>query len=225
MKRRRRCSDCGVEKPLTRAYFYTDKRRATGGRQSYMRVCKECHKERVRERRRRQKAEDPEGFRARHAAWNADWRRRNVERSRGYQKAYRERIRKDPQRWRAHLENQRISYRLRQERRGRPLEAIRPGAVPDVRGDGGLVPVAPLVPFVRAWLATLDLPEGDEGSSAVTQIGVQGRRWFDWRTGRATMIRFDVADRVIVALDLLPFDVWDDPDVLALWGIEVDVAA
>jgi hypothetical protein len=190
----------------------------------FMRVCRVCHIRRVNERAKRKREEDPEGMRAKQAEWQREWRARNTERSREYNRRYLARVRKDRAKWQARLEAQRIGYRLRAEREGRSLAEIGAGPTNDRERLRGFVTVAPLVPLVKAYIAAHardnDHDAGRNEAAALADLGLNSRRWYEWRKGKATYAHLELADAVLTGLGLHPWDVWEGDD-LNVWGVDL----
>lgn len=222
----RRCSACGQFKPADRA-FYQDRGR-------HMAVCKECHKRRVRERERRLK-ENPltrEKFLADRRRREKEWRARNPDRVRAARAASYERLRADPDRWQARLEDQRINYWLRLERAGKPLGQER--AEPEVY-QGNRLPVGPfrrrvLDPAYREarYVLDADRPGAPSAAGSVEQyvahlLGTSERRLWEWRNGG--YVSAELAERAWTELGLNWFDVYSPGDegyerACALFGEE-----
>ena len=217
----RRCSDCGEFQPTTEAFYRDRTRTAKTGRESFMRICKECHKRRVRERERRRK-DDPqqrERFIAERRRWQKDWRKRNRERVRRYWAAYYARLRRDPERWRAYLEDQRIDYRLRRERQGHPLADPGPGG----SKTGGMLPIGPFLrnvvePAYHEARFVLDAGRPGELKAAgsieeyvANLLGTHERQVWRWREESAA-VSAEVAERAWNALGLNWWDVYEPGD-------------
>jgi hypothetical protein len=67
---------------------------------------------------------DPERaaeYREKRNATQREWRHRNPEKGREYERRYKERLRADPDRYAAYIADQRITYKLRRERNGLPI--------------------------------------------------------------------------------------------------------
>ena len=73
------------------------------------------------------------------------------------------------------------------------------------------LPVAPLVARVEEWLrfnTPRDVWGNVQMEEAVGAIGINVRRWHEWRTGDALMVGVALADRVLTAIGLDWLDVW-----------------
>lgn len=182
----KRCRDCGVEKPLTE--FGKGWKRADGthGPDSY---CRPCRARRQRERRQALRS-TPEGLaksRADEARWKRAYYRRHRDQVMANQRAWWERVKADPERYRAHLENDRIDRALRRERQGLPPRGIRP-ARPRVVFDDPHVRL-PVAPFVE-WLATAHTAAADDSMK---------RRVFAYLHGESRHVAITAADAILTA--------------------------
>jgi len=213
----RRCSRCTAVKPLETG-FYVDEPAAKGMKR-WRYWCKTCDAKRSTEYKRR-RFTGPE-MRAKYAAWNREWRKRNPERYKAALKRYADKVKADPQRHAAHLENCRIAYRLRQESRGRSLDSIRKqrAHLPLPADTFGRLPALPIVRALESYARR----EAVDEASVCEFVGIDPRNLFAWRMGERQLVQFDVADRVLTGLGLSWWDVWDenDPAVRAVWERQV----
>lgn len=201
------CSHCHLPRDLGRT-FYICRRKLKGNLTDYDSVCKKCRIKSI-QKIAAARVATPEGRAEQQAEWarhRKAWRKRHPERSRAQIRRYRERLRKDPVRHAASLEIARINYRLKAEREGRG--AIR--AIASVRGADDLprVPVQPLL----AVLSDIADDGEDSWTDLSESIGVSDRSMRRWKTGEVTDVSFDTADRILTALGLLWFDVWNEAD-------------
>jgi hypothetical protein len=164
---------------------------------------------------------------ARRAATLNAYRSRHPEMVAAQGRRQRERVKADPVRLRRRRESRRIASRLRRERQGQPLnqrschEAERDEQQAGIRVP--MVPAKPLADVLERRMAAMLHEAWAGGDAAVSREtlaeswGTTDRSLRAWRDGERQTMHFNVADALLVAMDLLPWDVWDDPDVLALW--------
>jgi Zn ribbon nucleic-acid-binding protein len=216
----RRCSKCGDAHPLETGFYRTGRKDGADRRRYW---CKECDRARS-EHYRNVTRNDPEKWARRNASKRA-WEKRHPARSREAQRRYEERLRADPVRWARHLENKRMQYRLRQERAGRSLDAIKTQPAPTIRESRiNRVPAAPLAAAIDRYARR----NGLELAEVCESAGIDPRNQYGWGHGERDTVQFDVADRVLQALGLLWFDVWDydDPAARRAWeGDDEEVLA
>lgn len=82
-----------------------------------------------------------------------------------------------------------------------------------------LLPAAPLSMAVERWLSR-EIALGGERPALVACLGADDRTLWDWREGKRRSVELPLADRILTALDVLWFDVWDPevfPDVVRFW--------
>jgi hypothetical protein len=142
---------------------------------------------------------DPERLAAQRARERAYQRRRRAKaktdpdvaaRMRANAQRHRERLRADPVRYQAWLENRRIDSRLRQERKGRELVPAAKRAPEDVER-----PVVPVEPFA-VWVDGLAA-----GPSAIAAgAGIPERRLWSIRNREQRFVSVDTVDRALLAL-------------------------
>lgn len=228
------CPKCARWLPQTTAHFIPrrrDSRRRVVGWQSYCRPCKTAV-QRARpaidpaksklytERWFAKLKADPEAYeayKARNAASQRERARANRERQREINRNYRARISADPERLAEYNEVRRISSRLRQERRGRPLSeqgtspttTVLPRDIPRYVQDpeaGGFVLAAPLAAAIQRRITL----EGGDVERACRLVGIADRQFRDWRDGVWKYVSLDTADRALLGLGLHWWDVWTD---------------
>jgi hypothetical protein len=156
------------------------------------------------EARERQRATtaDPERAARRRAA-QARWRAANRDKLRAANARYRASIYADPKRHADMLAKARIDYRLRQERKGRALKAIRKPAVDHtaiVPGNGHgpprWAPLEPLADVLRQWAAR----NGAEWPRLARMTGLHEDELYVLAKGRRQFVHYHTADRVLVSL-------------------------
>lgn len=158
--------------------------------------CMPCHRKNGRERAKRMR-KDPEQRRRLNAA------------------TYRYRIRRraNPVHRAEDLEKARIQARLRKERRqGRHPETVRRSSQAARPPDA--LPKLPSAPLIARIDQRLEMTGSNETELAAI-AGIPERRFYEWRNGGQA--RYDAVDKVLMALDLLPQDIWDE-EVLASIG-------
>lgn len=232
----RRCSGCMVVKDRATEFYVSSR---SNGKVEYDYLCKSCRIAYVGVRQ-RDRREDP---RTRPAVLEEErerarsWRERHPERYAQTQRAYRQRVMADPERRARWRESQRMNYRLAQEQLGRKLDDIgRQETAVMPRDRGGYLAVAPLLPYVRRFVAAHAIPQKNGGMDegpALACLGLSVRRWWSWQNESATA-RLNTLDSVLTGLDLLWWEVYDPvpgmfserqrDDVLA-WLNVVDRAA
>lgn len=211
----RRCKKCAEVKPLVDG-FYRSRRTKPGKPPQYAYTCKACQ---IAENTayKRRTASDPE-VRAARARRQRDWKARNPERARAAQRRYMERVKADPE-WHArYREAQRMSERLRRERRDgvhagdlRVLRAVQP------EHDEVTVLTLQLARVIDAEAArdAVDDEAGGAGRLGIVtaRCGISDRYVYAWRSGTRPRVGIGVADRVLTGLDLLWWDVWNEDTV------------
>lgn len=252
----RRCPDCLLWLPLDFAHYHPRHDLKAQGMQSRCTACvlpkqrarrrQDPERERelaragyarrmadpvLRERRRaaeaaykaRRMAEDPEGERA---------RRRELQRQ------ARERRKKNPAAMRRYRETARMDARLRAERAGRTMRSSEKVRERDEVAAGRMpfLPAKPLGDVLEARIQKALAGReygGVEGSTQPTRetvcqgYGATIRDLLDWKSGRREGVRFDTAERVMIALDLLWFDIWppeEFPEVAAVFDHDAQAA-
>jgi len=223
----RRCCVCRETFPLESGFYI--RKRWDDGRVDYDHRCKPCHQRHTEARRKRQ-MQDPQQaalIRRRRAAATRRWIRMNPEASRAAQKRYYDKVMADPRRRQEIRENERIRHRLARERAGTPLTALR-SASTAMMGHDELprLPVGPLAEVIRRLVRREELAGNPEPFECVCRLAdVEPRTAFAWLTGERRVMQFDVAERVLVALGLLWFDVWGEDDPVARRAFEGEFEA
>lgn len=240
----RRCVDCREWKELIEHFPVAYGDQPEGPRRRH-RVCKPCSVERTR-RYRQDVMADPKAA-ARHRAYNArmmrEWRAKNPEKARAARRRHMARVRRSPAKWEAYLERQRINYRLRAEREGRTVSEERArwvlasrrrkrGRPAQLENRTGRVHAAPLA--VAIYRAALE--EGVSPDLVCARFDVPPRTLYRWAhggeavDGSAALAQHAIADRVLVGLGLLWWEVYDPASAPELydpleWIDAVDAAA
>jgi hypothetical protein len=240
---------CGRTLPQDRAHFAIRGLRDDGTVRGWDAGCKSCRREAQRARYRERPeyrdaklrqaveqrdrikarmevdAEFRDAERARGRAYQRDYARRHPERVKAWQAGYRRKVAADPELRRRKRENERIDARLRAERQGRTIRARESVRVRDeAQVAHPPLPARELGEAVE-WHITRALSTSWHAETSATRetlaegLGTTARTVRAWLTGERATVRFDTADAVLTALGLAPFDVWDDPDVLALFGV------
>lgn len=201
---RQPCAKCGGRKPAGRGEQYCAACKAINHqtlrclqcktapvRASGKRLCAACHEAGL------QRARDAERERGRKRRDDDAYREQARERSR----ASKLRMNQDPV-WKARsLETQRMQYRLRAQREGREVRAIR-----SAHDAKSWLPGRPLVAAIDRRALSSDL-------AAVCELtGKTERQIYRWRTGETNVSLVD-ADDVLTALDLLWWEVWSEATV------------
>jgi hypothetical protein len=227
----RRCPSCLTTLPLQNEFYGTDP--SNNISLPFQRVCRSCQAA----SRTRARATRPEKHRAR-ARELYHWRMQNdprfkaarklqeqqrlakdpgaVDRRRAQRRAWAAKRALDGKRRVADREGDRIDNVLRRIRQGKPQGGRRLN--PMANEVAGYVAAPPLAAAIEAevvrrrphWVATGD-NEDSVRKDLVAEIGITSRTLYAWKNGERHLARFDVADRVVVTLDLLWFDVYD-PD-------------
>lgn len=125
---------------------------------------------------------------------------------------------------------------MARDREGAALRRDRQGERDDEALRMPRLPAAPLAAVlderIRRDLQTAHR-NGHPGRGKMTResvckgYGTTARDLNDWLQGRRALVQFDVADRVLLALGLLWFDVWEPaefPEVAALFDHEPQAA-
>lgn len=178
------CSECGQEKDLEQD-FYKARKVPKGELGDYQYNCKPCQIRKVNAAKKR-KLQDPEqakATRAKYAAWQRDWRRRHHARD---------------------LENRRMQARLQREREGRPL-------APRKSSDRGDMPRLPAKPLGE--LACELASEHSGGMLGLSlELGISDRTLRAWGNGERLTVHYDAADRFLIAVGRLWFEVWGEDE-------------
>jgi hypothetical protein len=240
----RRCPQCGEVKPLDADHFYLNARPGSAPSRRLDRWCKDCRRRKAAEMRARnrdsmnaRKAQRREEIRASWTPeqWEAERtlkresarrsRARDPERIKANQRASRARVKTDPERLRKLRESRRIAYRLRAEREGRQVRTKHAERDRDeIELNMRRLPAGPLAEAVQHHVARLQRDHGNDGlwsrEAILERLGTTERTVFAWLRGERDTVNWDTADTILTRCDLLALDVWDDPAVLALWGMD-----
>ena len=171
-----------------------------GFHKGYTSYCKVCRKAEAKEARMALSAEARELRRAADRRWRA----KNLEAARAASNRHKAVLKADPVKWAKYLEDHRINYRLRKERRGMTVVGGRAAVMG--HQDMPLLPAAPLARLIEGMAER----RGVEYSAMAAGLGVEPRAAYDWRRGVREYARFDMADQVLVAAQLNWHDVFDD---------------
>lgn len=219
----RQCRTCKTVYPDIFKSFAVKKREANGDIVSLARQCKKCDTVARKGRKRtdtrtpeekratakyykQKRMSDPEKAEAARKVkreYNRKWRAANPDKYAAEKRRQHERIRADPERYEEHLAKRRISYRLRQERKGREVvrnnRAANGGyreemATGHDRGDfcDLRLPVKPLAMWLEAAERS-GLPRTE--LSAAT--GINEKRLYDAAHEKVSTVNLKVADRLI----------------------------
>lgn len=205
------CCDCKQTKDLE-LDFYKARRVPRGDPTDWNYQCKRCKVRQVGELAERQRQDPKRGpeLRAMYTRLMREWRARNPERDHTNAKRYRERLRRDPQRHARYLETLRIGYRLRAERGGRK-----------VRGQSTVImardhlPKLPARPLGDLLYEIASQNGGIKGLCG--ELGLNERTVQRWRHGQASTVQFDQVDKVLTALNLTWWDIWDREHYPEVW--------
>jgi hypothetical protein len=217
----RMCSGaCGEVKDLADD-FYDEHRSAPGivGRKSYR--CKRCTVERVSAYAKARAAapETRDLVRADRRRWQRSWRKRNPEAYRRAQADYEARLLADPVRHARRLENDRIAYRLRRERRGLPVRGGSSSATMGTERSPSL-PAKPLADLVERLFRAERGPVRASGDVTFgvfcKSVGIDERNVRGWRSGEFETVTFGVVDRILTLAGRFVWDVWPEADYPAV---------
>jgi hypothetical protein len=186
--------------------FYRESRRKLGRSQR----CKQCADDAAR------RAEHTPRGKARRNRLAKRYAQRYPDRVKARRKRYYEKCKADKERYAQILEDHRINHRLRAEREGRTVVRSLSTAT---RGPDRLpkLPSKPLADHIDSIIRRRQMgsdvsgaPDfGDASADSVcSQLGIAERTLRSWRTGEYKAVQFDVADRIIVALEIAWEDVW-----------------
>ena len=218
----RECKGCSRVLPLTRRHFYPKEG-------TFFQLCKKCSKARAAEHRQR-RMKDP-AFKARENARKRELRQ-DPERRRAANEAqlrYRAKVRADPEKHRRAAEDRRIAYRLKREREGKGVRDPKSHISKVLRIDEvrriPAAPIAALITGLRETRKQLARQLGDPTIANVRELcqdlGVDERQYRAWMCGEIKLVSVGVAERVMLAADVDPTDVYADyPDALAQFRTE-----
>ena len=175
-------------------------------RRAYMREYRRAHREQAREHQRAYRArllEDARRLQARRAREAERMRRRRAEDPELYRRRSVEsyaRLRSDPAAWAQRLEWQRMYYRLRAMRDGRPVRALSSGAYERRNGAGhrgSRLDPEPLAAWIRRWLGE---DAGHDRSLLGERAGLDPRRIYGVLSGERVSV--NTADRLALGIGL-----------------------
>jgi hypothetical protein len=211
----RRCCDCRKIKSLRHDFYPAVAKRSAPLPRRMAYICKSCSTLRSNEMARQQRQDPVFGplIRKQQAEYRRRWRRQNPGREGINHRAYLARVRADPERYRVMLENQRIAYRMREERKGRTVGTARRWV-----GDAEpkrLVPSWPLAAAIEAlataWSSYDDSGLEQSGTTLLCELlEISPRTLMSWRIGQRPFASEDLADRILQRLDLPWWEVWNE---------------
>lgn len=188
------CSRCRSEKSATTEHFSPARRAADGSVVELSRYCRECQR---------------------------SYRRENVALVSAAQRRWRDKVLADPVRHEASLEARRIRQALRRERDGKPLRTrVRHEREVSEQLERNHLPSLPARPLGEAVMRRARIVACQEDIDKETVVAGWGgslRSVSAWATGDRELVQFDVADALLTNAGLHPWDVWDDPAVLAVF--------
>ncbi len=110
----------------------------------------------------------------------------------------------DPKRHAALLEGRRITYRVKREREGFVPKPVKRGQ--RVNRPSPRLPGKPLAVLIDKLASENELSL----ASQCAALGVSDRAVRHWSEGESSAVNFTTADKVLTAVGLLPWDVWDE---------------
>lgn len=235
----RRCPDCLRWLPLSFDHFAPRNDDLAQGMDGRCLVCcrvngalrRERDPERARrlarERYRHKAAADPEWARARNRRSREAAERRRALDPEGWRKQRQAgqkrrwaRVKADPERHAALMEKQRMDARLRRERReGITLNEIRRRRAKRTVPDRAVTMPALQLALAIDGAAAREAGPVDENNhggrlaAVCLRCELNERTVWAWRTGERPRVELAVADRVLVALELLWWDIWNEETV------------
>lgn len=146
---------------------------------------------------------------------NRRYQARHKERKLRQHREYLERVKADPEKHKRLLETRRMAYRLKLEREGiTPRPAKR-------HEDRRLIPSAPLATLIarikeerEVVAALIDDPDYGNLAEVCRDLGTNDRHYRHWRDGSYPNVTVTVADRVLMAADVRPRDIYSPDDHL-----------
>lgn len=227
-QRERRCPQCDETKPLDIEHFTPRKRcNETGEILEYSYWCRPCSRRKAAERRAKRTPEQIEADRRYHRSVyemeqrNEETVRRRRERQRAYRSSPRGRavanawareaywrMKADPERHAAYLEDKRIKYHLKRLEANGDQRFRKSSAVNGYRGGADVVPigrVAELVAELDRWIKALGSDE------IAARTGVSDRVLRRYVNGENDYIEFESIDRITLAFGI-PLDTVVDLD-------------
>lgn len=237
----RRCRGCEQEFALTEEHFSPCERDAAGFVIKWGYECKPCAAKRkaswydaimADDVRRKKLREEERKLQKR-------WREKNPDKTKAAAKRRAARIKSDPQRHARSLENRRIEYALRAERRGKPVNRHISTAARVKEAGGRCLPAAPLAKFLQAKIEQIRRHEKLRGieradgqiGEVLGPLGISTRSLWAWNHGEVETVQIAVAERAIVRSDTSWQAVWPEaefPELYAEGGPlheEIDEAA
>lgn len=196
----RECPVCARRKPLTEEHFSIDERDPDGKPIAFHRYCRSCKAAEQRDR----YHNDPQ------------FRQQTLERNARQRAKTRQRAAADPDFAQRRREYHREHSRRFRERRRQQPEPFRSD------DGGGMLPVEPLADAIRRELEHLTERDFcDAPLEVVAAIcGTTDRTIRAWLASERIEVRLNIADRALIGLNLLWFEVWDPadyPDAARLW--------
>lgn len=199
------CRSCKETKDLEND-FYPSKRDEDGNVVVWAYDCGSCSVERKAERSKRMRADPVLGplLRAQEWGYVKRWRERNKARYLRAHAAAKRRMWANARRRARTLENQRIAYRLKREREGKPVTGLHSTAA--MASDH--LPKLPAQPLGDLLYDVASQNGGIKG--LCDELGLNERTAQRWHHGQASTVQFDQADKVLTALSLMWFEVWPE---------------
>lgn len=196
------CSACGVAKPRTTEFFTPIVRdRDTGEVSRFHPWCRKCFNATRREQQKTDEAHRLQRAAERRARYERQ--RQMFAEDREAYEAFRERRREIE---RAYAARRRAKRRNSEHAESRPAPTS---------GHGPNIPARPLMAVIASWQERERLDD----LTAAERLGVSDRRMREWRKDGA-WTRLEIADKCLIALDLLWWEVWDPeeyPEVARIW--------
>lgn len=220
----RRCAGtCSRWLPLGSDLFYAHRRDEAGNATHWRGSCKDCSRARITKYRHATR-NDPVLARARDESVRK-YREAHPEKMKEWGRARYRRDRASKVRWRKRLESQRLDYRLRRERR----DGVAPASVRSLRVEVQRDQKTPHMLPAAALAAAIDhriARESGDTERVCFYCGIDDRQLRSWRSGEWTDVQLNVADRVLIGLGLLWWDVWEGADAeIAQLAFEGQLAA
>ena len=204
----RRCSVCKEVKDLEENYS-KDTATPTGSSKDWSYRCRTCGVAHGRAIEQAQRADPVLGpqLRAHQAEIKRTQRRDQPEIHRAAVRRHRRKVKANPRKHAKYLEAARMQYHLRRERAGLPRRAKVQAVVLSTDRLPSL-PAKPLADFIEREMASRNLSL--EEVARMTSVDTRSIR--AWIKGERRNVQFDLADRVLTALDGLWFDIWPDAE-------------
>jgi DNA-binding Xre family transcriptional regulator len=139
-----------------------------------------------------------EANKERHAERVARWKAEHPERQKLYRQRHYENLKRTRQGWEKYLEDQRLSWRLLAERRGRPVKPVSLEEYRERYGSGWgksiTLPAEPLLPFIRRALRT------ESETELAGRAGISDKRIREVLNGNVSNFALVTADKLCLAL-------------------------